>query len=397
MLPASAAKRLAWRPISHSFLASVSSAQRFGTEVIAGLHQLSDGISGRSIALSATRPMTMIPRRVEGHGPSQVGPLSTLPKSGASTLATSVGSSHPRFPQYGHTASNIAAPGLPQSHRLAQQAPVRNDLPVATVSTRRTEESAQRAIEMDRAPDPRSPASPAPSEIPRTGNNSFPTPSLQREALSGKATLPATPPASGKSGQAGRASEPSTGDPTWRTVGAFVRSAEARQQDFSEARRDPEQPLGRRLAALGLPEPARTASRTPRDGTEALPGGAFSGDTTNCSDEPASAIATLIERTTHPQPLPNLQFRLLSSPPEPAANDPREISLAEPNLPRRVDVLTPGDQAPEDVKRTEPKSIDSPLRRPPAMPAIDVGDVAEKVFRMLERRQRFERERRGRY
>jgi hypothetical protein len=87
----------------------------------------------------------------------------------------------------------------------------------------------------------------------------------------------------------------------------------------------------------------------------------------------ARAIEALIERTMRPTPMPGLEFRLLRSVPrddeEPARRDADEPSA---RAPRR------------------------PAAPPPAAPPLNIDAVADKVYRLLERRQRLERERKGR-
>jgi hypothetical protein len=86
------------------------------------------------------------------------------------------------------------------------------------------------------------------------------------------------------------------------------------------------------------------------------------------------AIETLIERTVGPAPVPGLEIRVLKRAPRgvdddrPATDQPREAN-ASPQL--------------------------EPAPAPPQ--PLDIAAVADKVYRLLQRRQRLERERKGRY
>jgi hypothetical protein len=86
-------------------------------------------------------------------------------------------------------------------------------------------------------------------------------------------------------------------------------------------------------------------------------------------------IENLIERTVRPVPVPGLKIRVLDRAPREASNDRirNDTDQAETSSPRR------------------------PVAAPPAAPQLNIDAVADKVYRLLQRRQRFERERTGRY
>ena len=86
----------------------------------------------------------------------------------------------------------------------------------------------------------------------------------------------------------------------------------------------------------------------------------------------ARAIEALIERTTRPTPMPGLEFRLVKSAPR------------EADAPAGRDAEEPGASAPR-----------RPAAAPPAAPPLDIRAIADKVYRLLQQRQRLERERKG--
>ena len=96
------------------------------------------------------------------------------------------------------------------------------------------------------------------------------------------------------------------------------------------------------------------------------------------SPEPAggidqeSAIAKLIANSFLPVPMPGLEIRLAS----PASQEDR-------------------DQSTQSVDRSP--SPASPPSPPPSAPQLNINEIADKVYQTLQRRQQFERERRGMY
>jgi hypothetical protein len=86
------------------------------------------------------------------------------------------------------------------------------------------------------------------------------------------------------------------------------------------------------------------------------------------------AITQLIEQTIRPAPLPGLEVRLLNAAPR-AGNDQHAI---------------------RDSKES---SASVPPRRQaaPPSPPLNIDAIADKVYHVLQRRQRFERERKGRF
>lgn len=87
------------------------------------------------------------------------------------------------------------------------------------------------------------------------------------------------------------------------------------------------------------------------------------------------AIEKLIERTIRPVPVPGLEIRLLK--PAPRAEDDERTA----------------DEPGEPSASASPRPAPAPAPPPP----LDIEAVADKVYRLLQRRQRFERERKGRY
>jgi hypothetical protein len=406
-LPTSAAKRLAWRPstarASHSFLASATSAQRFGAGIVAGLEQLHHDITGRRMIVAAARPMIAIPRRVERDPFRQIDPHAALATLGASVPVAAGELPHPQAsPRYERDISSFAESSLPRRHQPVEQMPTHDSSIVASKSTRRAKEITHQPIAMESGPIRRSPKGPETAEISPAAPVSFSATSREREPPRDKAFAdpPVTPPTSATSGWAGLVPEQSSGVANWRPVSAFVRIVDAPRQGPSGHRRDAVAvPFARerQLVASGLTDPARAWNTTPLDGSDVRLEGRVLSDTADRTTEPTSAIAKLIERTVQPEPLPDLRFRRLPRPGEAIADELPRIPVVEPEARRSADTSPPGREGHEDVKRTEPKHVDSPLRRLPAVPQIDIGAVAEKVFHILQRRQRFEHERRGRY
>jgi hypothetical protein len=185
------------------------------------------------------------------------------------------------------------------------------------------------------------------------------------------------------------------------TIGAFLQRDDTPRQSLSIIRRDPvavprtigatppapEPPLtGRPDRAVEFDAPADRAPSTSRDETE---------------PRASSAIERLIERTVQPVPLPDLRFRLVPQPSREADEQQPAVSgvAADRN---DAPAPVPRSEAHDDredgaAHLAEPHRADKPYRKPAAPPQIDVGAVADKVFRMLQRRQRFERERTGRF
>jgi hypothetical protein len=88
-----------------------------------------------------------------------------------------------------------------------------------------------------------------------------------------------------------------------------------------------------------------------------------------------AAIETLIERTIRPVPIPGLEIRVLGRAPRGANDEPAMRNKAE----------------------TDTGVRPLPAPAPSAVPRLNIDAVADKVHYLLQRRQRFERERRGRY
>ena len=86
-------------------------------------------------------------------------------------------------------------------------------------------------------------------------------------------------------------------------------------------------------------------------------------------------VQTLIERTVRPVPVPGLEIRVIERAPRGAQDEPaaRSNGDADAGVPPR------------------------PAPTPSAAPSLNIDAVADKVYHLLQRRQRFERERKGRY
>jgi hypothetical protein len=108
------------------------------------------------------------------------------------------------------------------------------------------------------------------------------------------------------------------------------------------------------------------------------------------ADVPPSgrAIEALIERTTRPMPVPGLEFRLLK--PAPRDADERTGRNDGEHAGRDED-----ERAGRDADEPKASAPRRPAAPPPAAPPLDVDAVADKVYRLLQRRQRLERERKG--
>src|SRR5262249_48323986 len=90
--------------------------------------------------------------------------------------------------------------------------------------------------------------------------------------------------------------------------------------------------------------------------------------------EAPAAIERLIERIVRPVPIPGLEIRALERP----ARFVKDKALGD----------------------TTSKAAETSRRPPPvptAPPPLDIDTVADKVYRLLQRRDRFERERKGRF
>jgi len=87
------------------------------------------------------------------------------------------------------------------------------------------------------------------------------------------------------------------------------------------------------------------------------------------------AVAKLIERTIRPVPVPGLEIRLLN--PAPREGD--------------------DERAGRDTREPDAGARPRPAPPPVPPPPLDIDAVADKVYRLLQRRQRFERERKGRF
>jgi hypothetical protein len=87
------------------------------------------------------------------------------------------------------------------------------------------------------------------------------------------------------------------------------------------------------------------------------------------------AIDRLIERTIRPVPVPGLEIRVLK--PAPTAEE--------------------GGRTADEPRDSKPNVSPRPAAASAPPPPLDIDVVADKVYRLLQRRQRFERERKGRY
>jgi hypothetical protein len=407
-LPASAAARLVWRSAaarsSRSFRAATASAQRFGASIIAGFQQWPDETASRGVSLAATRPMTVVPRRVERDPWPQFDPRVAFASFSAGPAAAPASLSRPtRSPQYEHLVADSAAPSLPPWHQRAEvQMPAGNSPVVASTPIRRTEAFTLRPVAAVSEGDPDRSARQAASraEDPASTDVAQPAASRPRELHRVVEELPRLAAMPAALEMTVRTPEPSSGERFVRKVSSLVRPADASRQNLSVVRRDlPATPAEHWVVAPGLPDSPRGSSATPHGSADlrADDGPSHARSSRESASAP-SAIARLIERTVRPEPLPNLRFRLLSPPADDAGREPSKNSFVEPERSRTpAEAPVPLREEREDAKRTEPRQADKPYRRPAAVPQIDIGAVADQVFRMLQRRQRFERERRGLY
>jgi hypothetical protein len=90
-----------------------------------------------------------------------------------------------------------------------------------------------------------------------------------------------------------------------------------------------------------------------------------------------SAVEKLIENAFLPNPIPNLEMRLVIP----------ENGTSQSN------------QHPKEASdsQTVTDTSGSPPSVPPPQPNLDINAIADKVYHTLQRRQQFERERRGLY
>jgi hypothetical protein len=145
-------------------------------------------------------------------------------------------------------------------------------------------------------------------------------------------------------------------------------------------------PQAEQTSTVSAPLAQQTVTHTPSSSAPAQQAMVVSG----ALPEAPGALATLIERTILPGPLPGLELRLLS-PTQPASAIHHPLDAADPHQPAEEDQPTAGIAVPTMPVPAMPIPTSSPV------PQLDINAIADKVYQTLQRRQQFERERRGLY
>ena len=454
-LPAAAAGRLTWEPspirVRGSFQAATTKALRFSTALAGGLQEWHDRMSGQGVSLAATRPTVVAPQRVEREPVAQTESPSIFEHPAIDPPATPAPPRRERSPGE-HSVAGVARSN-PPSHRPPQSWGSPRERPATEFATGMQNRPAPpdagpRPIPI--APEPASdhraarlparnrPSSPAdfarqisPPQPDRSGIAQRPSPPMppaagprpDRSGIAQRPSPPMPPAAGPRPDRSGIAQRPSPPMPPAapdnvesadipprppgivrfeRTIGAFLQPDDTPRQGLSIVKRLPVAVLRAIDAASTVPEPRGADSDDRVEGFGAEDRTPPSGGA-EPSPQTLSAIERLIERTVQPVPLPDLRFRLVPRPVGDAGERPPALSAMDADRGEAPAPVPPRLSEARDSRqdgathRAEPQRADKPYRKPAAPPQVDVGAVADKVFRMLQRRQRFERERTGRF
>jgi hypothetical protein len=392
-----------------SFQAATTKALRFSTALAGGLQEWHDRMSGQGVSLAATRPTVVAPQRVEREPVAQTESPSIFEHPAIDPPATPAPPRRERSPGE-HSVAGVARSN-PPSHRPPQSWGSPRERPATEFATGMQ----NRPAPPDAGPRP-IPIAPEPASDPRAAR----LPARNGPSSPADFARQISPPQPDRSGIAQRPSPPmppaapdnmeSADIPPRppgivrfeRTIGAFLQPDDTPRQGLSIVKRLPVAVLRAIDAASTVPEPRGGDSDDRVEGFGAEDRTPPSGGA-EPSPQTLSAIERLIERTVQPVPLPDLRFRLVPRPVGDAGERPPALSAMDADRSEAPAPVPPRLSEARDSRqdgathRAEPQRADKPYRKPAAPSHVDVGAVADKVFRMLQRRQRFERERTGRF